>query len=261
MAMELISTILNQLAELFQQLSAVDIMILLVASFIGSLMTAALGVGGGAFLITVMASIMPPLALVPLHGIAQFGSNASRGWLARKHLNAFVALWFALGAIVAAIISIWLIGSIDPGMIPLLIALFILWLSWGKVPDIGLNSTKVGLLVGGWLTTALTMLVGATGPLVSAWLGRAEGDRWQYTANFSFCMSLQHLLKIAVFALAGFSYSEWLPLLTAMILTGFIGTKVGLALLGKIPEKLFRQLFKWLLTLLSLRLIWQWWVQ
>ena len=54
---------------LLNDLSLLQALLLLVSSFLGSLMTAALGVGGGSFLIAVMATVMPPLALVPLHGI------------------------------------------------------------------------------------------------------------------------------------------------------------------------------------------------
>ena len=243
---------------LLNDLSLLQALLLLVSSFLGSLMTAALGVGGGSFLIAVMATVMPPLALVPLHGIVQFGSNASRAWISRAHLQTWLVVWFAIGAVISAALSVWFLERIEPGIIPLLVALFILYLSWGNIPDIGLSTTRTGLLSGGLITTLMTMLVGATGPLVSAWLGRGT-DRWRYTANFSFCMTLQHLLKVAVFGLAGFSYREWIPFLVIMILAGFAGTKVGLRLLGRIPEKQFKFWFKWLLTLLSVNLIWQWW--
>ncbi len=241
-------------------LSVLELVVLLLASFAGSLLTAALGVGGGAFLITVMAAIVPPLALIPVHGVVQLGSNGSRAWLARRYTQWALVGWFALGAVLASIAVMVLLVKMEPGIIPLLIALFILWLSWGKVPAIGLGEHPGGLFSGGLLTTLLTMLVGATGPLVSAWLGHGKGDKWQYTANFSTCMSLQHLLKVLVFGVAGFAFYEWLPVMTAMLATGYLGTRVGLKLMGKIPDALFRQLFRWVLTVLALRLIWQWWV-
>ena len=102
------------------------------------------------------------------------------------------------------------------------------------------------------------MLVGATGPLVSAWLGRSGTDRWQYTANFSASMTLQHTVKVVAFGITGFVYQQWLILLVLMIISGYLGTKAGLLMLGKIPEQKFRTLFKWVLTVLSIRLIWVW---
>lgn len=248
------------MTEWLADLTAVQALVLLLASFAGSLLTAALGVGGGAFLITVMAGIVPPLALIPLHGVVQLGSNASRAWLARRHTRWPAVGWFGGGALLASLLVVLLLGQVEPGVIPLLVGVFILWLSWGRMPDIGLGEKPLGLFSGGLLTTGLTMVVGATGPLVSAWLGRGQGDRWQYTGNFSTCMSLQHLLKVLVFGLAGFAFYRWLPLMAGMILTGYAGTRVGLKLMGKMPEQLFRVLFRWILTLLAIRLIWQWWV-
>ena len=95
-----------------------DIYLLVASSFIGSVLTAALGVGGGAFLITMMAGVVPPLALIPLHGVVQMGSNASRALHSRKHLNISRFGYFMAGALVASLATFWLIGQIDVDLIP-----------------------------------------------------------------------------------------------------------------------------------------------
>ena len=48
------------------------------ASFATALFTAAVGIGGGLGLLSVMPSFMPVSAVVPVHGLTQFFSNASR---------------------------------------------------------------------------------------------------------------------------------------------------------------------------------------
>src|SRR5690242_3362472 len=48
------------------------------ASFATALFTAAVGIGGGLGLLSVMPSFMPISAVVPVHGLTQFFSNASR---------------------------------------------------------------------------------------------------------------------------------------------------------------------------------------
>lgn len=248
------------IVDWFADLPLMSVLILTACSFIGSLLTAALGVGGGAFLITVMAGVLPPLALIPLHGIVQMGSNASRLVHTHRHLQSPVISYFALGAVLASLVAIYLLGVIDPAIIPLFVALFILWLTWGPMPAIGLGKNPLGLFIGGLLTTLATMIVGATGPLVSAWLGRIGVDKWVYTANFSACMTLQHLLKIAVFGFAGFAFLAWIPLLLLMLVAGYAGTRVGLVILGKLPEAKFKTVFKWVLTVLAGRVLWLWWV-
>tara|TARA_Y100000296_G_C5113802_1_gene226603 strand:+ start:25 stop:765 length:741 start_codon:yes stop_codon:yes gene_type:complete len=233
----------------------VDLILLSAASFMGSLLTAALGVGGGAFLITVMAGLVPPLALIPLHGVVQLGSNASRAWLSRSHLELPKLGLFSVGALGAALGGVWMIGLLSTDYIPLLIALFILWITWMPMPEIGLGRTPLGLISGGLITTLASFLVGASGPLVSAWLSKDAENKWRYTALFSSAMTFQHFLKILVFGLVGFAFLEWVFVLFCMIVLGYLGTKVGLTLLGRLPETRFRTVYQWFLTLLAVRLL------
>ncbi len=240
-------------------LTLTDTVFLFAASFLGSLITAALGVGGGAFLITVMAGILPPLALVPVHGVVQLGSNASRAYLSRQYLDRQRLFWFVTGAVIAVVGGVWLVGRLDTQLIPLFIALFVLWITWLPMPMIGLGRTRVGLAIGGLITTLASFLVGASGPLVSAWLSKDAHNKWHYTALFSTAMSIQHLLKIIVFGAIGFAFSAWAPIMAGMIVLGYLGTTVGLKLLGKLPEARFRWLYRWFLTLLATRLLVMWW--
>lgn len=242
---------------LFADLSPANVILLLISSFAGSLMTASLGVGGGAFLIAVMAGVVPPLALIPVHGIAQLGSNGGRAWMTRRHASPRVVAFFALGSLLAALLAGFVLGRIETAWIPLLVGLFILALTWLPMPRFNHGTHPLGLFSGGLLTTLATMLVGATGPLVSAWLGRS-GDRWAYTANFSSCMFVQHLLKILAFGLAGFVFLPWLPLLALMIVSGYLGTVFGLKVLGRLQDMHFKLLFRIVMTLLALRAIWVW---
>lgn len=233
-------------------LSIVDLVLLTAASFAGSLMSAALGVGGGSFLIIVMTAFLPPLALIPIHGLVQMGSNASRAAMTRQHIDRRLLLFFSIGVVLASAVSIVVLVKIDHRLIPVVIAVFILYLCWGKVPQLGLRSPP-GMIAGGLLTSLATMLVGATGPLVSAWIGRSGLDKWRYTALFSSCMTVQHCLKILVFGLAGFSYVPWLGVLACMLIAAWAGTHFGLGALARTSEERFRFWFKWLLTLLAVR--------
>jgi uncharacterized membrane protein YfcA len=68
-------------------------------------------------------------------------------------------------------------------------------------------------------------------------------------------MTTQHLLKIIVFGIAGFAFREWLPLVFAMIVSGYLGTVYGTALLERMPEETFRKWFRIGITLLGLDLL------
>jgi hypothetical protein len=102
--------------------------------------------------------------------------------------------------------SLALIDVLDTRLIPVLVALFALWLIWAPLPKRITNPSTKGVATGGFVTSIISMLVGASGPLVAAWYGRSSKDRWIYTANFSTSMSIQHSLKILVFGVTGFVF-------------------------------------------------------
>lgn len=59
---------------------------LLATSFVGSFITVAFGIGGGALLLAVMATLVPPAALIPTHGVVQIGSNLGRAAVTFRHI-------------------------------------------------------------------------------------------------------------------------------------------------------------------------------
>ena len=68
-------------------------------------------------------------------------------------------------------------------------------------------------------------------------------------------MTGQHGLKGVIFGFLGFQFLPWLPTLIAMILSGLLGTLAGRRILNRLPEKLFKQLFRVILTLLGLLIL------
>ena len=62
-------------------LSFTGFFVLCLVSFLGSLIAGALGLGGGVLVLATMANLLPPMALVPIHGVVQLGSNLSRAVL------------------------------------------------------------------------------------------------------------------------------------------------------------------------------------
>ncbi|MEH6648747.1 MAG: sulfite exporter TauE/SafE family protein [Motiliproteus sp.] len=237
-----------------ETLALPQLLLLLATSFATALLTATLGVGGGVLLLAVVASVLPPLAIIPVHGLVQAAANGNRAILTRQHLNRFVFKHFIVGAVIGAILASMLVVQLPTNAILLCIGLFILLLTWGPA----LQFQTLGpwsLRIAAGLTTFVSMFVGASGPLVAAFTQQLSHDRFQRVATFSACMSLQHGLKLAVFGFLGFSFGDWIALIVAMILTGVAGTWIGLNLLSKISNERFNQVFKVILTLMAAKLL------
>lgn len=231
-------------------------LILLAASVVTSMITASLGAGGGALLLVLMALWLPPAAIIPVHGLIQLGSNAGRATLTRKHIDWQVLKVFLPGVLIGAVLGGLVLVNLPPAIWQLTIALFILYLCWGpSLPKAVLR--PAGIFIAAVATTFLTLFVGATGPLVAAFIKQIHTDRFRTVSTFATAMTLQHGAKVVVFGFAGFALGQWLPFIAGMIACGFIGTWLGLHALKRISNRLFQLIFNVLLTLLALRLIWQ----
>ena len=237
-------------------LSPAVALFLLLASAVTSMLTAILGVGGGVLLLVLMASWMPAAAIIPVHGMIQLGSNTGRAVLTRHHIDWKVIAAFAPGVIAGAALGAWLLVDLPAHLWQLSIALFVLYLCWGpKLPKASFG--PIGIFVASVVTSFLTLFVGATGPLVAAFLKQIHQDRFKTVATFAAAMTLQHAPKAVIFGVAGFVFSEWLLFILAMISCGFAGTWFGLHVLKSLTNRWFGLAFNLVLTLLALRLLWQ----
>lgn len=253
-----------ELTLLPESLSPAIAGLLLLSSAVTSMITASLGAGGGVLLLVLMAGWLPPAAIIPVHGMIQLGSNAGRSLLTWRHVDWRVIAAFAPGVLVGAALGAWLLVALPPYLWQLTIALFVLYLCWGPaLPKAALGRT--GVFLASAATSFISLFVGATGPLVAAFIKQIHRDRFRTVATFATAMSLQHAPKALVFGAAGFAFAEWLPFLLAMIACGFAGTWIGLHLLKNLSNRWFNRIFNLVLSLLALRLIWQagtlagWW--
>ncbi len=232
-------------------------MALVLSAGFTSALTAGLGIGGGVLLLGIMAFLVPPAALVPLHGVVQIGSNVGRTWLMREHIRPVIVWPFAAGAMAGAFAGGSVARALPVQWLDLVLALFILYAVWGKWPTLTGRAQNAGLWAGGIAISFLSMFVGATGPLVTTLMKTQALDRQQHMATFSACMSLQHGLKILAFGFFGFAFAAWMPLLLAMIASGFIGTWLGERWLAGRSDDGFQQGLNWLLTAMAVQLLWE----
>lgn len=235
-------------------LSVSGFIVLCLVSFLGSLIAGALGLGGGVLVLATMANLLPPMALVPVHGVVQLGSNLSRAMMSwRQTLMAIVTPFF-VGTIIGAAIGAQFVVALPKSLLQLIIAVFILASTW--LPNLQSKSAgKVKFFFVGIITTIVTMFVGGTGVLVGSFVAPACPERHQFVSTHSVVMTIQHGLKIVTFVLLGFAFGPYLALLVGLVTFSFIGSYAGKLLLHRLPERVFRVALKATLTVLALQLL------
>lgn len=226
--------------------------ILILSAGFTSFVSAAMGIGGGLLLLIIMANVMPLGALIPVHGLVQLGSNVNRMVMTRQHIQMSIVGYFAIGACIAAISASFVIVQLPLSLIEFAIGIFVLAMVWGVKPQKRDLPRPLRILAGG-ITTFLSMFIGATGPLVASIIHSQRADKHQIVATFSTCMTMQHGLKMLVFGVVGFTFLPWIPLVVAMIVSGTIGTWLGLKLLNRFSASNFEWAFKGIMTVLALK--------
>ena len=241
--------------------------ILIIAAFITSSISAVLGMGGGIILLGIMAIIIPEgYMVIALHGIIQLVSNTTRAYVFREHLKNDIIKEFGMGAfmglsasalIIFIMLQLFNVGSANEIKVEILkplIGIFIIWYLFLK----GLRKEKhaksfIGI---GALSGVSSVFVGATGPLIAPFFLGAKLTKENVIANKAACQMISHFGKIPLFIIFfKFNYVQQYDLLLPMVAAVFIGTNLGKKILSFIPEKLFKQLFRFVLLIIAIRLI------
>ena len=244
-----------------------ELIILIIAAFITSSISAILGMGGGIILLGIMAIMIPEgYVVVALHGIIQLVSNLTRSYVFRKHIKKDIIKQYLPGALLGLSISAFIIiiliqlfnvtsaQDIKVDILKPIIGLFIIWFLYGK--RINVKTERPNFFPVGVLSGATTIFIGATGPLIAPFFLKGELTKENIISNKAVCQSISHVGKIPLFIiLFEYNYFTELKILAPLILAVFIGTNFGKKILYFIPENIFRYLFKGALTIIAIKLI------
>ena len=228
---------------------------LALASFCTALFGMITGAGGGPVLLALMAMVLPPAVLIPVHTVVQLGVGSSRTWILRGFILWPTLLPFIAGSVIGAAAGAPIFFSLPGAALQGIVGGFILLVAW--MPSFGrIGPEKGRFALLGFVATFLGMFVSSTGSLLAPFVASVSPDRRNYAATTATLMAMAHIIKLVTFGLMGFAIGAYLPLMAAMVGTAALGNWVGRHLLVKMPEHIFRVALKTLLTALALRLLW-----
>ena len=237
-------------------MTSIEICIMAGAIFFTSALTTSTGVGGGSLLLALMLQFMTPAAAIPIHGAMQTFANGWRIWLLRENMMWPIILRFSILMPLGIAAGLWLFREMTREWVEILIGGFILITLftqslkslrhkelplWAFVP--------AGLVVG-----ALNIIIGVVGPVLSTLLVGRVSTRQNIvstTAVFSF---LGHFMKVVGFTFMGFSFADYAPAMAAMVPSIVLGTYAGRFLLGRISDRVFKNLLRVILAALAVKL-------
>jgi uncharacterized membrane protein YfcA len=229
---------------------------LTVASFATAFLGVFTGTAGGVILLALMAMVMPPAVLVPIHTVVQLGSGVSRTIIMWRYVMKSTLLPFIIGSALGAMLGARTFVALPTNMLLGIIGCFILVVTW--MPQLGRMGAERGRFgVLGFLATFMGVFVSATGTFLSPFIASMAPDRRNHVATQGALMISVHIAKLLAFSFIGFAIGAYLPLMVAMIATGAVGNWVGEVALARTQERRFRLILRVVLTLLALQLLYR----
>ncbi len=228
--------------------------LLALANLLTSALTAITGVGGGMILIGLMPFFVPAAAIVPVHGVTQLVSNATRAWFGRAALD-FTYFWqFLAGSLTGLLVFGVLVRFIHLELIPLFIGIYILLITWSSTFNRVIRRFESFFLVG-FAQTGLGVFVGTPGPLNIAMLNKYYDDNNVVVTTGALMMTVVHTAKLIVYVAMGFVFADYWQLLVMMVIMATVGSWLGTRLRHKIRLDWLEKILSYLLTLIALKLI------
>ncbi len=228
--------------------------ILVVAAYLTSVLSGAIGMGGGMLLLAVMAEFFPPLVLIPLHGTVQLASNVSRSWILRPYIGWKIVFQFTVGAFLGTLLASRFVVTIPDNLFQIGLGVFILVMAF--LPKFkGGPSFKGKWFSLGAVTGFVALFAGTVDALVGSFYLREGLTKEALVATKAACQAAVHLLKTSTYLALGFVLGPYWPLVTVMVIVVFLGNWTGKQFLNRIPEKLFVRIFRVVIVCLVVRII------
>lgn len=223
-------------------------------AFLTSLITGALGIGGGLGLLAVMPSFVPITAVVPLHGVTQLVSNASRFLIDYRQADVRLLPAYFLGACLGGSVGYFFIGRVPDLYMSAALGMFILLCTWtGLVKKLGRFITSFFSLA--FIQTFLSLFVASVGLLSQPVLIKQGLPKNRVIVTHAMQMSVLHGLKVFIFAVFGFPFISHWKIMLFMIVASAAGSYVGNLCRDRIPEKPGMVAMKFGITFFALKMV------
>ena len=222
-----------------------------------SIVSGVLGLAGGMLLLSVLLVYLDPVVAIPVHGVIQLVSNASRAWFQREHVR-WDAVWrFAWPLLPAGALGLALLRAVPADAGRVAIGAFVLVATWlpGALRIGPRGDPRAALAWGGALVGFMSTFVGATGPLLAPFMLALELGTQATVGTMAACQIFQHLAKITLFGVTGFEFLRFALPLAGLCVGSVAGSAIGTRLLDRVPERAFRSAVRLLLTGLAAQLV------
>lgn len=230
--------------------------LILATYFCTSAFSAAVGMGGGIMITAVLATMLPIHAVLPVQTTMLFFNTGYRLWLYRMHADWKLAAPFLLGLAIGSTAGAFVYVNLSEHWLELCLGITILLFIWWPGGAGVLARSKPLQVVLATVHGFITSVTGIGG-LLQGVMSRFKLPRQKFIGTFSTLMFGSNVFRALGLFLAGASIGPYLGLIALAIPVGFAGAHVGKRFLDGMDDHWFDLLFKTLMTLVGLHLLYR----
>lgn len=227
--------------------------------FAGAWLSTVAGMGGGLLIVAACTQILPLPAVVPLSSVFVMSGQIARVVQFHRHIAWGIARPFIPGSLIGAFLGTFIYLSLPEEAIALMLGAVMLWFSW--VPSTPASRGIARRIPHpffwvGIIHTFLSSMAGVGG-LFQALMVNSPLKKEGVVATVAGTLLFMSLFKTVGYLTAGFDYRPWLGVILLSWLAGMLGSRIGRHSLHRVSDRFFRHLIRGMVTLFSLRLLWQ----
>lgn len=211
--------------------------------FATSFLSGIFGLAGGLILMGALLLFLPVTSAMVLHATTQIASNGARAFLWRAHTDTGIFGRYMIGG--AAAFALFASLRFVPDRALVYIALGIMPFVGFVLPDslAPRADRRFGSEFCGFLSTALQLISGVSGPALDIFLIRSHLDRRAIVATKAMCQTATHFLKLVYFGgLIGAGFGEVHPVAAALAMAlAVLGTNLAKTILEQMSDVQFRR--------------------
>jgi len=229
------------------------LIIIVVGSFLASVANAAFSAGGALIILAITSTVLPIQAIVPIHSTLLIGSTATRVLFFWEHIDWKIAGPFLVGSLFGAAIGARVYVELPEALVAVAISLLMLIALW--LPGVSWRPrVRHPWVIVGFIHTLISTMF-AYGALLHSVILHTDLKRQQVVGTMAGGLTGMGVFKIAGYIMVGFDYKPYLVTIIAAVAVSFLGTALGKQLGNLLSEDKFRLIYRVLITITALRLL------
>jgi uncharacterized membrane protein YfcA len=223
----------------------IDYLIIIVAAFIGYIISTIGGGGGSLLLVPVLSFILGSRAVAPVLSVGELLSRPVRLVIFWKDINWDIAKYNIPGSVLGAVLGAYIFANIRLEWLQIIVGLFLI----STVFQYRFGEKQRSFPVRAWyflplgfLVAMLAALIGATGPLFNPFYLNYGAEKEEMIGTKTINSFVGGLFRIGTYSLFGVLPREMWGYGIAIGIAAGIGSYIGKRILGRMESKTFRRI-------------------